>query len=58
MNKIELITNCMDYDGMGNQGRFTAPPSPPKDRIIRESSWLETITFGMYKTKYYHKREK
>ena len=27
------------------------PPSPPKDRIFRESSWLETITFGLYKSK-------
>ena len=28
-------------------------PPPPKDRIYRESSWLETITFGLYKTKKY-----
>ena len=27
------------------------PPPPPKDRIFRESSWLETITFGLYKSK-------
>jgi hypothetical protein len=27
------------------------PPSPPKDRIFRESSWLETLTFGLYKSK-------
>jgi len=33
------------------------PPSPPKDKIHRESSWLETITFGLYKTKKYHKKD-
>jgi hypothetical protein len=27
------------------------PPSPPNDRIFREPSWLETITFGLYKSK-------
>ena len=27
------------------------PPSPPKDRIFRESSWLETLTFGLFKLK-------
>jgi uncharacterized protein YlaN (UPF0358 family) len=32
------------------------PPSPPKDKIHRESSWLETITFGLYKTKKYHRK--
>ena len=33
------------------------PPPPPQDRIIlRESSWLETITFGLYKTKKYIKK--
>jgi hypothetical protein len=26
-------------------------PPPPKDRIFKESSWLETITFGLYKSK-------
>ena len=31
-------------------------PPPPKDRVIKESSWLETLTFGLYKTKSYHKR--
>ena len=33
------------------------PPLPPKDRIYRESSWLETITFGLYKTKKYHRKD-
>jgi hypothetical protein len=33
------------------------PPAPPKDRIYRESSWLETITFGLYKTKKYHRKD-
>jgi len=28
------------------------PPPPPPDRvIIKETSWLETITFGLYKSK-------
>lgn len=27
------------------------PPPPPKDRIFRESSWLETLTFGLFKLK-------
>lgn len=27
------------------------PPPPPKDRIFRETSWLETLTFGLYKSK-------
>jgi hypothetical protein len=31
-------------------------PQPPKSRIDREPSWLETLTFGLYKTKSYHKR--
>lgn len=26
-------------------------PPPPKDRIFRESSWLETLTFGLFKLK-------
>ena len=30
---------------------------PPKDRVFREPSWLETLTFGLYKTKKYIKRE-
>jgi hypothetical protein len=31
-------------------------PNPPKDRVLREPSWLETLTFGLYKTKKYIKR--
>lgn len=32
-------------------------PKPPKDRVYKEPSWLETLTFGLYKTKkYYGKR--
>ena len=35
------------------------PPPPPPDRIIiRESSWLETITFGFYKSKQCTKNKK
>jgi hypothetical protein len=33
------------------------PPPPPKDRTFKEVSWLETITFGLYKTKVYIKRK-
>jgi hypothetical protein len=33
------------------------PPKPPKDRVYKEPSWLETLTFGLYKTKEYIKRE-
>jgi hypothetical protein len=33
------------------------PPKPPKDRVLKEPSWLETLTFGLYKTKKYIKRE-
>ena len=32
------------------------PPPPPKDRVFREPSWLETLTFGLYKTKEYIKK--
>jgi hypothetical protein len=32
-------------------------PLPPKDRTFKEVSWLETITFGLYKTKVYIKRK-
>jgi hypothetical protein len=33
------------------------PPPPPKGRSIKEPSWLETLTFGLYKTKKYIKRD-
>lgn len=33
------------------------PPPPPKDRVFREASWFEIITFGLYKTKEYIKRK-
>jgi hypothetical protein len=37
--------------------KIPPPPKPPKDRLFKESSWLETLTFGLYKTKkYYGKR--
>jgi hypothetical protein len=32
-------------------------PIPPNDRVFKEVSWLETITFGLYKTKDYIKRK-
>ena len=41
---------------MNNIGKKTPPP-PPKDRSIKEPSWLETLTFGLYKTKKYTKRK-
>jgi hypothetical protein len=43
-------------DGM-NKLNKPQPPAPPKDRIYIESSWLETITFGLYKTKKYHRKD-
>jgi hypothetical protein len=33
------------------------PLPPSEDRVSREASWLEIITFGLYKTKEYIKRE-
>lgn len=30
------------------------PPEPPKDRVFRETSLLETLTFGLYKTKEFY----
>lgn len=35
---------------------ITETPKPPKDRIMKEQSWLETLTFGLYKTKNYEKK--
>jgi len=29
-------------------------PKPPKDRVFRETSLLETLTFGLYKTKEFY----
>jgi hypothetical protein len=42
-------------DGMNKLDK-PQPPAPPKDRIFIESSWLETITFGLYKTKKYKRK--
>ena len=42
---------------IGVSSRAITPPPPPKDRSIKEPSWLETLTFGLYKTKKYIKRD-
>ena len=35
----------------------TEPPKPSKDRIVKEHSWIEILTFGLYKTKKLKKDE-
>jgi hypothetical protein len=37
------------------KNKIPNPPPPPKDRVLyKEPSWLEALTFGLYKK--YHKR--
>jgi hypothetical protein len=46
----------MNKDEMKNN-KYKPSPPPPKDRVFKEPSWLETITLGLYKTKEYIKRK-
>jgi hypothetical protein len=57
MNKLDKQHNPKDIKYGDEYAKMKIPPpKPPKDRVLKEPSWLETLTFGLYKTKKYIKR--
>jgi hypothetical protein len=53
MNPImeDVARQVENWENAKKADMLKPPPPPPKDRIFKESSWLETITFGLYKSK-------